>query len=217
MLTLFMGITGGKEYAELEWPLDIAVAVLWVAYAFVFFGTIAIRKIRPIYVSNWFFGALIIVTAMLHIVNNLELPVTLTKSYSIYSGSQDAIVQWWYGHNAVGFFLTGGFLGMMYYFLPKQAGRPHLELPLVGHRVLGVCFLLHLGGAASSALSRGAGVGAVGGDDYVADFAGAVVGVDDQRGDDHVGRVGEAAHRAVAPNSSSCRWRFTRWPHLRGR
>ena len=124
MLTLFMGITGGKEYAELEWPLDIAIAILWVAYAVVFFGTIAIRKIRPIYVSNWFYGALIIVTAMLHIVNNLELPVTLTKSYSIYSGAQDAIVQWWYGHNAVGFFLTGGFLGMMYYFLPKQAGRP---------------------------------------------------------------------------------------------
>ena len=124
MLTLFMGITGGKEYAELEWPLDVAVAVVWVAYAVVFFGTVAVRRMRPIYVSNWFYGALIIVTAMLHIVNNLELPVSLTKSYSVYSGAQDAIVQWWYGHNAVGFFLTGGFLGMMYYFLPKQAGKP---------------------------------------------------------------------------------------------
>lgn len=124
MLSLFAGITGGKEYAELEWPFDIAIAVLWVSYALVFFGTIAQRKIRPIYVSNWFYGALIIVTAMLHIVNNLELPAGWDKSYPVYSGAQDAIVQWWYGHNAVGFFLTGGFLGMMYYFLPKQAGRP---------------------------------------------------------------------------------------------
>jgi cytochrome c oxidase cbb3-type subunit 1 len=90
----------------------------------VFFGTIARRKINPIYVSNWFYGALIIVVAMLHIVNSLAIPVTLTKSYSLFPGAQDAIVQWWYGHNAVGFLLTGGFLGMMYYFLPKQAERP---------------------------------------------------------------------------------------------
>ena len=124
MVTLFMGISGGKEYAELEWPLDIAVAIVWVVYALVFFGTIAKRKIRPIYISNWFYGALIIVTAMLHIVNNLALPATLFKSYSLYAGAQDAVVQWWYGHNAVGFFLTGGFLGMLYYFLPKQAGQP---------------------------------------------------------------------------------------------
>ena len=124
MLTLFAGINSGKEYAELEWPLDIAVAVLWVSYAVVFFGTIATRKIRPIYISNWFYGALIIVVAMLHIVNNLALPSGLLKSYSIYAGSHDAVVQWWYGHNAVGFFLTGGFLGMLYYFLPKQAGQP---------------------------------------------------------------------------------------------
>lgn len=122
--TLFSGMNGGKEYAELEWPIDIAITVLWVAYAIVFFGTIATRRVRPIYISNWFYGAFIIVVAMLHIVNNLALPVSLTKAYSLYPGAQDAIVQWWYGHNAVGFLLTGGFLGMMYYFLPKQAAQP---------------------------------------------------------------------------------------------
>ena len=124
MLSLFLGINTAKEYAELEWPFDIAITLIWVAYAIVFFGTIATRKIKPIYVANWFYGALIIVIAMLHIVNSLEVPYSPTGSFSLYAGSQDAVVQWWYGHNAVGFFLTGGFLGMMYYFLPKQADRP---------------------------------------------------------------------------------------------
>ena len=123
-LSLLAGYNSSKEYAELEWPFDIAITVLWVAFAVVFFGTIAARKIKPIYISNWFYGALIIVIAMLHVVNNLAVPVTLTKSYSLFAGSQDAIVEWWYGHNAVGFLLTGGFLGMLYYFLPKQAERP---------------------------------------------------------------------------------------------
>ena len=123
-LSLLAGYNSSKEYAELEWPFDIAITVLWVAFAVVFFGTIAMRKIKPIYISNWFYGALIIVIAMLHIVNNLAMPVTWTKSYSLFAGSQDAIVEWWYGHNAVGFLLTGGFLGMLYYFLPKQAERP---------------------------------------------------------------------------------------------
>jgi len=124
MATLFLGINTGKEYAEFEWPLDIAVALLWIAYAVVFFGTIARRRIQPIYVSNWFYGALILVVAMLHVVNSLALPVSLVKSYPIYAGARDAVVQWWYGHNAVGFFLTGGFLGMLYYFLPKHSGCP---------------------------------------------------------------------------------------------
>ncbi len=123
-LSLLAGFNTSKEYAELEWPFDIAITLIWVCFAIVFFGTIATRRIKEIYISNWFYGALIIVIAMLHIVNNLELPVTLTKSYSLYAGAQDAIVQWWYGHNAVGFLLTGGFLGMMYYFLPKLAERP---------------------------------------------------------------------------------------------
>ncbi len=125
-LTLPFGITQSKEYAELEWPIDILIAVVWVAYAVVFFGTIAKRKTSHIYVANWFYGAFIITIALLHIFNNASVPVSFTgwKSYSAYAGVQDAMVQWWYGHNAVGFFLTAGFLGMMYYFVPKQAGRP---------------------------------------------------------------------------------------------
>jgi len=123
-VTLPMGYTTGKEYAELEWPIDILIALVWVAYAVVFFGTIAKRKTPHIYVANWFYGGFILAVALLHIVNSCEIPVELFKSYSCYPGVQDAMVQWWYGHNAVGFFLTAGFLGMMYYFVPKQAGRP---------------------------------------------------------------------------------------------
>ena len=123
-ITLPLGITSGKEYAELEWPIDIAIAVVWVSFAIVFFGTVGTRKVRHIYVANWFFGAFIIAVALLHIVNSAAIPVSLTKSYSAYAGVQDAMVQWWYGHNAVGFFLTAGFLGMMYYYIPKQAERP---------------------------------------------------------------------------------------------
>lgn len=123
-VTLPLGITSGKEYAELEWPIDLLIAVVWVSYAVVFFGTVGTRKVRHIYVANWFFGAFIIAVALLHIVNSAAIPVSLTKSYSAYAGVQDAMVQWWYGHNAVGFFLTAGFLGMMYYYIPKQAERP---------------------------------------------------------------------------------------------
>ena len=123
-VTLPMGLTQGKEYAELEWPIDLLIAVVWVAYAVLFLGTIVKRRVQHIYVANWFYASFIITVALLHIVNNLAIPVGLTKSYPIYSGAVDAMVQWWYGHNAVGFFLTAGFLGMMYYFVPKQAGRP---------------------------------------------------------------------------------------------
>jgi cytochrome c oxidase cbb3-type subunit 1 len=123
-ITLPMGLTSSKEYAELEWPIDILIAVVWVSYAIVFFGTIVKRKTSHIYVANWFFGAFIIAVAILHIINSAAMPVTFTKSYSAYSGTVDAMVQWWYGHNAVGFFLTAGFLGIMYYFVPKQANRP---------------------------------------------------------------------------------------------
>ncbi|HWV17773.1 MAG TPA: cytochrome-c oxidase, cbb3-type subunit I [Rhodocyclaceae bacterium] len=123
-ITLPLGFTSGKEYAELEWPIDILIAVVWVSYAVVFFGTIVKRKTPHIYVANWFFGGFILTVALLHIVNSAEIPVSLTKSYSAYAGVQDAMIQWWYGHNAVGFFLTAGFLGMMYYFVPKQAERP---------------------------------------------------------------------------------------------
>ena len=123
-VTLPLGMTSGKEYAELEWPIDLLIAVVWVSYAVVFFGTVAKRKTSHIYVANWFFGAFILTVAILHIVNSAEMPVSLTKSYSAYAGVQDAMIQWWYGHNAVGFFLTAGFLGIMYYFVPKQAERP---------------------------------------------------------------------------------------------
>ncbi|KEQ13800.1 cbb3-type cytochrome c oxidase subunit I [Endozoicomonas montiporae] len=123
-ITLPMGMTSSKEYAELEWPIDILITIVWVSYALVFFATIMKRKARHIYVANWFFGAFIITVAVLHVVNSAAIPVTLTKSYSAYAGAMDAMIQWWYGHNAVGFFLTAGFLGMMYYFVPKQAERP---------------------------------------------------------------------------------------------
>jgi cytochrome c oxidase cbb3-type subunit 1 len=123
-ITLPLGLTQGKEYAELIWPIDILITVVWVTYAIVFFGTIAMRKVKHIYVANWFYAAFIITVAILHIVNSLAVPVGFLQSYPIYSGVVDAMVQWWYGHNAVGFFLTAGFLGMMYYFVPKQAGRP---------------------------------------------------------------------------------------------
>ena len=123
-ITLPLGYTSAKEYAELEWPIDILITLVWVSYAIVFFGTIAKRKQAHIYVANWFYGAFIIAIALLHVVNNLEIPVSAWKSYSVYAGTIDAMVQWWYGHNAVGFFLTAGFLGMMYYYIPVQAQRP---------------------------------------------------------------------------------------------
>ena len=121
-----LGITQGKEYAEPEWYVDIWLTVVWVAYLVAFLGTIFIRKEPHIYVANWFFLAFIVTIAMLHIVNNLAVPVSFlgSKSYSAFAGVQDALTQWWYGHNAVGFFLTAGFLGMMYYFIPKQVNRP---------------------------------------------------------------------------------------------
>jgi len=123
-VTLPMGFTRGKEYAELEWPIALLITVVWVAYAVVFFGTIVKRKVQHIYVANWFFGAYIIAVAVLHVVNGAVVPVSAFKSYPVYAGVQDAMIQWWYGHNAVGFILTAGYLGMVYYFIPKQAERP---------------------------------------------------------------------------------------------
>jgi cytochrome c oxidase cbb3-type subunit 1 len=124
MTTMPFGITQSKEYAEPEWFIDLLIAVVWVAFAIVFFATLMRRRIQHIYVANWYYGAFIIAVALLHIVNSAAIPVSFWKSYSAYAGVQDAMVQWWYGHNAVGFFLTAGFLGMMYYYIPKQAERP---------------------------------------------------------------------------------------------
>jgi len=123
-LTLPLGFTQGKEYAELEWPIDLAIAAVWVVFAVNFFGTLARRRERHLYVALWFYIATIITVAILHIFNNLVIPAGFLKSYPIYSGVQDAFMQWWYGHNAVAFFLTTPFLGLMYYFLPKAAERP---------------------------------------------------------------------------------------------
>lgn len=123
-LTLPLGITTSKEYAELEWPIDIAIALVWVVFGINMFGTILKRREKHIYVGIWFYIATWVTVAMLHIVNSVEIPVTFVKSYSWYAGVQDALVQWWYGHNAVAFFLTTPFLGLMYYFMPKMAQRP---------------------------------------------------------------------------------------------
>lgn len=123
-VTLLMGITTSKEYAELEWPIDILITLVWVVFGVNMFGTILKRRERHLYVAVWFFIATWVTVALLHIVNSFALPVSLTKSYSLYAGVQDALVQWWYGHNAVAFFLTTPFLGIMYYFVPKASGRP---------------------------------------------------------------------------------------------
>lgn len=124
VITLPLGFTQGKEYAELEWPIDIAIAVVWIAYTFNYIMTIVKRRSSHIYVANWFFLAMMVMITYLHVVNSLAIPVELFKSYSIFSGVHDAMIQWWYGHNAVGFLLTAGFLGIMYYFVPKQSQRP---------------------------------------------------------------------------------------------
>ena len=123
-VSLALGYTTGKEYAELEWPIDILITLIWVVFGWNMFGTIIRRRERHLYVAIWFYIATLVTVAMLHIVNSIEIPVTLTKSYSWYAGVQDALVQWWYGHNAVAFFLTTPYLGLMYYFIPKAANRP---------------------------------------------------------------------------------------------
>jgi cytochrome c oxidase cbb3-type subunit I/II len=122
--TLPLGMTSSKEYAELEWPIDIAITLIWVVFGINMFGTIIKRRERHLYVAIWFYIATFVTVAVLHIVNSMAVPVSLFKSYSLYAGVQDALVQWWYGHNAVAFFLTTPYLGMMYYFLPKMANRP---------------------------------------------------------------------------------------------
>ena len=123
-LSYVLGFVQGQEYAEPEWILDLYLTVIWVAYLIAFAGTIMKRKEPHIYVANWFFFAMILTIAMLHLGNNIAIPVSLTKSYNVFGGVQNAMTQWWYGHNAVGFFLTAGFLGIMYYFVPKRAERP---------------------------------------------------------------------------------------------
>ncbi|MCA1924700.1 MAG: cytochrome-c oxidase, cbb3-type subunit I [Thiobacillus sp.] len=144
-LSYLGGYSQGREYAEMEWPIDLLIEVVWVTYLILFVGTIMRRKQPHIYVANWFYLAFILATALLHTFNNLAMPVDLfsMKSYSLFAGTQDAMTQWWYGHNAVGFFLTAAFLGMMYYFVPKQAGRPiySYRLSIVHFWALGFMYM----------------------------------------------------------------------------
>jgi cytochrome c oxidase cbb3-type subunit I/II len=138
-------MTTSKEYAELEWPIDIAITIIWVVFGWNMIGTIIKRRERHMYVAIWFYIATFITVAVLHLVNSFEMPVTLFKSYSWYAGVQDALVQWWYGHNAVAFFLTTPFLGLMYYFLPKAANRPVYSYRPFNHSLLVFDFHLYLG------------------------------------------------------------------------
>jgi cytochrome c oxidase cbb3-type subunit 1 len=144
-----MGYSQGREYAEMEWPIDLLIEVVWIAYLVLFVGTLMKRKQPHIYVANWFYLAFILATALLHTFNNLAVPVSLfsMKSYSLFAGAQDAMTQWWYGHNAVGFFLTAAFLGMMYYFVPKQAGRPIYSYRLSVLHFWAIIFLYMWAGA----------------------------------------------------------------------
>ena len=194
-ISLPLGYTQGKEYAELEWPIDILITVVWVSYAIVFFGTIGTRKVRHIYVANWFFGAFILAVALLHLVNSAAIPAGYMKSYSAYAGVQDAMVQWWYGHNAVGFFLTAGFLGMMYYFIPKQAERPiySYRLSIVHFWALIFTYMWagphHLHYTALPDWTQSVGMV------FSLISAGAQLGRHDQRHHDAVGRLAQAARR----------------------
>jgi cytochrome c oxidase cbb3-type subunit I/II len=190
-ITLPLGLTTSKEYAELEWPVDMAIAVVWVAFTINLMGTILRRRERHMYVAIWFYIATAVTVAVLHIVNSLAVPATFFKSYSIYAGVQDALVQWWYGHNAVAFFLTTPYLGLMYYFLPKAANRPIFSYRLSIIHFWALDLRLHLGRAASPALYGAAGLGAVAGDGVFGDAGGAVVGRDVERVADLARRLGQ--------------------------
>jgi cytochrome c oxidase cbb3-type subunit I/II len=144
-VTLIFGITTGKEYAELEWPIDILIALVWVVFGLNMFGTILTRRERHLYVAIWFYIATWITVTMLHVVNSFELPVHLLKSYSLYAGVQDALVQWWYGHNAVAFFLNHSLFGFDVLLPAKGSESPGLLLPPFYHSLLGPNFPLHLG------------------------------------------------------------------------
>ena len=216
-ITLPLGYTFSKEYAELEWPIKLLIAVVWVAYAIVFFGTIGIRKVRHIYVANWFFGAFIIAVALLHIVNSAVIPVSLTKSYSAYAGAQDAMVQWWYGHNAVGFFLTAGFLGMMYYYIPKQAGRPVYSYRLSIVHFWALIFVYMWAGPHHLHVHRAARLGAEHRHGVLARAARAELGRHDQRHHDACRVRGTSCATTRSSSSSSSRCRSTACRPSRGR
>jgi cytochrome c oxidase cbb3-type subunit I/II len=178
-LTLPFGITSGKEYAELEWPIDILIAIVWVIFGINMFGTIIKRRERHLYVAIWFYIATVVTVTVLHIVNSMEMPVTFLKSYSMYAGVQDALVQWWYGHNAVAFFLTTPYLGLMYYFLPKAVNRPVYSYRLSIIHFWALIFLYIWAGPPSSPLYSIAGLGAIAGSCFLRDADSSVVGRND--------------------------------------
>ena len=151
-ISLPLGYTTSKEYAELEWPIDIAITLIWVVFGINMIGTILKRRERHMYVAIWFYIATFVTVAVLHVVNSLEIPVGFMKSYSIFAGVQDALVQWWYGHNAVAFFLTTPFLGLMYYYLAKSGKPASLFLQIVNYSFLVPDLHLHLGRTTSPAL-----------------------------------------------------------------
>ena len=179
VITLPLGYTSTKEYAELEWPIDILIGIVWVSYAVVFFGTIIKRKVRHIYVANWFFGGFIITVAMLHIFNSMVIPVTALKAYSMYSGVQDAMIQWWYAHNAVGFFLTAGFLGNHVLLYSQTGGQAGLFLPIICSSLLGTFIYLYLGRTSPPALHRPSRLDPVSRNGDVANFTGTQLGRND--------------------------------------
>ena len=197
-VTLPLGITVSKEYAELEWPIDIAITLVWVVFAINFFGTLLVRRERHIYVAIWFYMATVITVALLHIVNSLELPVTFLKSYSIYAGVQDALVQWWYGHNAVALFShhSGPRADVL---LHAESSQPSgLFLPPFSDPFLGADFSLHLGRSASPALHRASGLGTDPGDGFQSDADCPFVGWNDQRTADPAVGLGKTADRSHA-------------------
>ena len=212
-----LGVTQSKEYAEPEWYVDLWLTVVWVAYLIVFVGTIVKRKEPHIYVANWFLLSFIITVAMLHRgqqPGHAGVAARRPKATPVFAGVQDALTQWWYGHNAVGFFLTAGFLGMMYYFVPKQAETPGLFLPPVDRSLLVADLPVHLGRPASPALHRAAGLGPDPRHGVLGDAVDAVLGRHDQRPDDAVGRLGQAAHRP-GPAHDGDLGRLLRHVHVR--
>ena len=180
-ISLPLGITQSKEYAELEWPIDILIALVWVGFFGVnFFMTLIRRRERHMYVALWFYIATIVTVAILHVFNNLVVPIGLFKSYPIYAGVQDALMQWWYGHNAVAFFLTTPFLGLMYYYLPKAAERPVFSLQAEHHSLLVTGIHLHLGRTPPFALHGASGMGFFSRHGVFVDAVDAILGRHDQ-------------------------------------
>jgi cytochrome c oxidase cbb3-type subunit I/II len=190
-ITLPLGMTQAKEYAELEWWIDIMVAVVWVVFAINFFWTLAIRNEKNLYVALWFYIATIAAIAILYIVNNLSLPVSATKSYSVFGGAQDGLVQWWYGHNAVAFFLTTPILGIMYYYLPKAAGRPVYSYRLSIVHFWALVFIYIWAGPHHLLYTSLPDWAAVAGHALQPDALGAVLGRHAQRSADAARRLGQ--------------------------